>query len=218
MQVDLRYRNMSFELAQSMFIVPFFDDDSRRLLLRVPPNEEILLETPKGAPILPGAVEGVLPAGTHVTVSKVSFWGGWTQLTRPIVTPRDRPWVEMTVAGHPAQPAFVLVLPPNLASSDAFFEKAAALLTDKPVDQEVASLPAADQEAVRTKKLVPGISARGLELAFGPPLRKDIHGDDTTRLEDWTWRSETMVRTAHLKDGVVASVDVHAPEAAAARP
>jgi hypothetical protein len=211
-QVSLRYQGTTYELTQSLWITPFFHDGGRRLLLRSPPDEQVLLESPGGEPILPGAVEGVLPAGTKISVLRVSFpEEGWNRVTRPIIAPRDRPWLEFGLAGKSRcdnmPPCYVFVLPPDLKSQDAVFARVSEVLTDKPIDQEVAALPAADQHAVFTRQLGPGISPRGLELAFGPPLIRNIHGSETERLEDWTWQSEKKARVAHLKNGVVVSTE-----------
>jgi hypothetical protein len=205
-----RYRLSPYELAQSLWVTPFFRDDSKRLLLRVPPAEDILLVTPKGEPILPGPPEGVLPAGTKVVATRVTFPGGWEDVSRALVTPRDRMWLELTVEGKPAGITYVLVLPPDLKNGPSVLHYVSSFLSEQQVAREVARLSPADQHAITTKELAAGTSARGLELAFGEPLRREIHGDGTTRLEDWTWRSDTMNRVAHLKDGVVESVETKA--------
>lgn len=206
-EVVTRYRNAPYELAQSLWVTSFFRDDSRRLLLRVPPAEDVLLVTPKGEPILPGPVEGVIPAGTKVTVLRVTFPGGWEEVSRALVTPRDRMWLELTVEGKPSTQIYVLVLPPDLRNGQAVLSYVSTFLSEQQVAKEVAALSPADRHAVETKELAVGLTPRGLELAFGKPLRRDIHGDGTVRVEEWTWKSDTTQRIAHLKDGLVERVE-----------
>lgn len=207
MQVNLRYQNVTFELAQSLWVGPFFRDDSRRLLSRAPPGEDVLLQTPEGKPIPPGPATGVLPAGTKMTVLKVSFPTTWDKVTRPLLTPRDQPWVELAVNGKAGADA-ILLLPPGLSSLDAVFEEVSHYLSEKPVADEVATLPPADQHAISTRELAAGISQRAVELTLGMPNFRHVYGDGTSRIEDWTWYSDTTIRTVHLKNGVVDSFEV----------
>ena len=206
MQVSLRYSNAHLELAQSMWVGPFWRDDSRRLLSVVRPGEDVMLVTPQGAPMSPGEPTGILPAGTKVTVLKVTFATGWEMTTRPLLTPRDRPWIALAVSGQPS-PEYMLVLPPDPKNEDDVFAVVGKLLTDQPVDEEVAKLSPADQKAVTAKELVAGLSMRALELAFGPPLLRRIYGEKDGPAEEWTWQSDTTRQIAHLKNGVVASVE-----------
>lgn len=204
-QVSERFHGANLELAQSMWIAPFFRDDARRLLLRVPPDENIVMVTPEGKPMLPGAVMGVLPAGTHVTVLKVDFPGGWQTLQ--ILEPRDRPWVEL--ATDKPEPAYVLLLPPDLKDEDDALKKISPLLTAQPLDHDIAALSDADRAAINTKILTPGITARAVELAWGPPLQRDekiaIKDGVKSENDEWTWRSDTQYRVVHITDGVLVS-------------
>jgi hypothetical protein len=207
MQVNLRYQNVTFQLAQSMWVGPFFRDDSRRLLSRMPPGEDVLLQTPEGKPIAPGPATGVLPAGTKMTVLRVSFPTSWDKVTRPILTPRDQPWVELAVNGKAGADA-ILLLSPGLPTLETVFEEVSHYLSEKPVQEEVAALPPADQRAVETKELAAGISQRAVELAFGMPNFRHVYGEGASRIEDWTWYTDTTIRSVHLKDGVLDSFDV----------
>jgi hypothetical protein len=207
MQVNLRYQNVTFQLAQSLWIGPFFADGSRRLLSRMPPGEDILLETPEGKPMAPGAATGVLPAGTKVTVLRVSFPTTWENVSRPIGTPRDEPWVELGIDGK-SGPDAILLLPPTLATVDAVFEEVSHYLSEKPIADEVAALSPADQHAIATKELAAGISERAVELSFGMPNFRHIYGEGTDRIEDWTWYTDTTIHSVHLKSGVVDSFEV----------
>jgi hypothetical protein len=208
LHAELRYTNQPRELKASMFVAPFFRDDSRRLLSLQPPAELELLVTPKGERISPGDPLEILPAGTRVTVVEVGIPTRWKAFARPLMTPADRPWIELAVEGRPVSPSFVLVLRPDLQTEDELAQELDKLLTTDDVASDVRALPAADQLAVRTKQLAPGLTARGLELAFGTPILKKIFGEGSSVAEDWTWKSDANLRrVAHLREGVVVTVD-----------
>jgi hypothetical protein len=206
-QLSERYTSTSFELAHSMWVSAFFQDESHRLLSSAPPDEVELLDRPNGTPMIPGLVRSVLPAGTSVKVVHISFSTTWENLNRPVLTPRDRTWVELAVAGQATPPTFVLLIRPNVKNEGEVMEEIGKLLTDKPIDVEVKKLSDADRKAIATRELAAGLTSRALELMFGTPVLKRINGDGTTTLEDWTWRSDVAARTAHIKDGVVVSFE-----------
>lgn len=212
MHVELRYTNQPRQLRASMIVAPFFRDDSRRLLTSQPPDETELLVTPRGKAIAPGDALEILPAGTRVTVMSVSFATRWQSFARPVMTPRERTWVELAVAGRPTQPAFVLALRPDLKTEDEVIAEVERWLTKDDVAAELAALPEADRQLVATRTPAPGVSKRALELAFGEPNRRDVRGEDTSVLEEWMWRSDAGVkRVASLKDGALTKFEVVKP-------
>ncbi len=207
-QVTLRVQGAPRQLARSLWVTPFFRDDSKRLLTGDRPEDVELLVTPAGAPISPGDIQEVLPAGTHVKVQTVSFPSTWENVSRPILTPRDRPWVELIVDGRPATTLYVLVLRPDLKNEDDAIAEIGKWLTVDKLDEEIARLPVADQTAIRTRELVIGLSVRALELALSPPSLKRIYGDGAVRAEDWTWHTPQGDRIASVRDGLVAKVEL----------
>ncbi len=205
--VELRFKGHERELATSMYVAPFYRDSSRRLLTVAPPMEVVLLMTPDGKPIFPGPAQEVLPAGTRVTILDVNFPTRWSNLTRPLFTPSDRPWVEVAVAGRPASLTYVLPIRPDVKSDEDVAQEIGKFLTRDDVAGEISKLPAADQLAIRTKRLVTGVSTKALLLAFGTPNQRNIYGQGTHVAEDWSWESDTgVVRQAHVEDGKVTRV------------
>lgn len=207
LHVELRYAKAQRQTAVSMFVSPFFRDSTRRLLSVHPPEERILLADPQGETILPGRAEEVLAAGTRVTVVAVRFPGGWEGFSRPLMTPRDRPWVELRVDDRPGKPVFVLVLSPDLKTEGEVVEEVNRLLTTDPIDTQVATLTALEQELVRTKTLVPGVGPRALELAWGTANVRRSYPDGEVRVQEWTWRSDTAWRKVVMRDDVVTTVE-----------
>jgi hypothetical protein len=204
LHVGLRYVGSRFALRQSLDVAPFFRDDSRRLLTPQPPSEVELMVTPRGEAISPGPRLEVLPAGTSVTVVEISFPTPLVAFGRPLFTPRERPWVELAVAGRSLPPTYVLTLRPNVATEEEVVEEIERLLTTNDVAAEVGSLSPADQEAIRTRVVQPGLSKRALELIFGSPLQQRIFGEGADVAEEWTWHTDLgPTRRVHLRNGVV---------------
>lgn len=204
--VALRYQGARLELTQSLWVSPFWRDASRRLVSRWPGTETELLMTPDGQPLWPGESTEVLPAGTRVTVLNVTFPNSWELALRSLMTPREQPWVEFAVDGRPASPAYVIVLRPDLKSEAEALEEIDRWLTERRVSDEVASLPEADQQAVRTKEITPGVGERAVELAWGPALHETRRGEGFSVTRDLTWMSDTTRRSVLVRDGVVAEV------------
>lgn len=209
--LELRYTNASRQLATSLYAMAFFRDASRRLLAEEPPEEVVLLATPRGQTIPPGELQEILPAGTRVTVLRILFPSGWSAVQRPLLTPTDRIWVELAVEGRPVPPAFVLVLPPDATTEAAVVAEIDRLLSTDKLAQEIAGLSETDRAVIATKTLREGATLRALELAFRKPNLRKIHGDGTTVVEEWTWRGATGHRTAFLRDGVVERIATTAP-------
>jgi hypothetical protein len=219
MHVDLRYTNEVRQLRASVLVTPFFRDASRRLLLQQPPEETELLVTGRGAPISPGPVQEVLPAGTRMRVLKVRFPTGWESFTRPLMTPRERTWVELTVEGRGIDVAYTIAMRPDLKSEDEVVAEMDKWLTIDDVAAEVAQLPEADRKAVETRTASAGIHQRALELAFGPPLVRRIQGEGASVTEEWVWRSDLGTQhVASVVDGVVRSYETVVPEKKAVSP
>lgn len=209
---ELLWKNESRELATSVWVSPFFRDGSRRLLTLDPPNEVELLVTPDGQPILPGEAIEVLPAGTRVTVLSVGFPTRWASVARPLMTPRDQPWLELAVAGRSSQTPYVVVLPPEMKTQEEVSRVIGKWLAPVGVDDEVRALPAQDRTVIATKQLETGVSRRALELAFGSPNLRRVYGEGESVMEEWTWVSDLKQRrTAWLRDGVVERVEVQTP-------
>jgi hypothetical protein len=214
-QVNLALANQVRQLSQSVIVTPFFRDASRRLLLTQPPEEVELVINPRGGRKSPGQVVEVLPAGTPVRVLSVDFPTWWTSMTRQLITPSERTWLELAVEGRPATPSHVFALRPNLRSADESFDEILRFLTADDVAAEVARLPEADQRAVRTRALSEGLSMRAVELAWGRPNLREVRGDGTDVVEDWTFRSDAGVRrVVHFRTGVVSGLEtLAAPDA-----
>ena len=207
-QVNLALTNQVRQLSQSVLVTSFFRDATRRLLLTQPPDEVELVINPRGGRKSPGKVLEVLPAGTPVRILSIDYPTWWTSLTRQLITPSERPWLEVAVEGRTAVPTYVIALRPNLRSADESFDEILRFLTPDDVAGEVARLSESDRRAVQTREVTEGLTMRAVELALGRPNLRDVRGDGSDVIEDWTYRSDAGVRRVlHFRGGVAAGLE-----------
>jgi hypothetical protein len=198
---DLEGRDRERYLRVSMYVTPFFGDDSKRLLTSVPPDEVRLLNSPNGDPISPGPVQKILPAGRRARVLQVEFPTAWVVTERLVYTPRTLPWVYVAVEGEPNEPPTVVVLRPQIRSRQEFLADLERYLTEHDPNLRIAEFPATVQEAIRTKTAIEDMTAEALEMAWGYPERKRIYFEESVQKEEWFYPGEK--RIAYLADGRV---------------
>lgn len=181
-------------LRVALYAAPFFGDATRFLLTDQPVEEVELLEAVAGDKIPPPPAERVLPPGTRVRIRAVEFPSPWLIAKRIVMTPRYHPWALVEVQGDDR--AYVIVLPQEAVRlEDVATDLGRLLSTDDP-SADVSALPRDQQEAIRRKALVEGMTARAVELSWGQPEKRRI--DRPAGTEDWTWPGAR--RAAHLKE------------------
>jgi hypothetical protein len=181
-------------LRVAAWAAPFFGDSSRYLLTDQPVEELKLLESVNGEKIPPPAAEKVLPPGKRVRIRAIEFPTPWLIAKRIVMTPRYHPWALVEVEGDDRP--YVIVLPQEAARlEDVTTELGRLLATDDP-SAEVSALPRDQQDAIRHKDLVEGMSPRAVELSWGQPEKRRI--DRPAGTEDWTWPEGR--RTAYFKE------------------
>lgn len=181
-------------LDVALNVGPFFGDASKLLASDQPFAELELMETPRGELIAPPAPERVLPPGTSARIDRVEFPSGWVAARRVVTTPRDRPWVYLSVPGE-ARPV-VLVLPPELTTFEGVrleLDRWFAPVDPTPV---LRSFPEAHQRAIALKRLTEDMSPRAVQMAWGHPERKVV--DRPSGTEEWAWPGDK--RRAWFKD------------------
>lgn len=175
-------------------VAPFFGDSTRHLLTDQPVDEVQLLESTSGRKIPPPPAERVLPPGTRFRIRAVEFPTPWLIAKRIVMTPRYHPWAILDLDGD-SRP-YVVVLPQEAVRlEDVNVELGRLLSTDDP-SAELQALPRDQQEVIRRRDLVEGMTARAVEMAWGQPEKRRI--DRPTGTEDWTWPGAR--RTAHFKE------------------
>lgn len=173
-------------LAVSLHAGPFFGDTSKVLVAPQPFRELELLQDLDGRVIQPPEAERVIPAGTPVRITRVEMPTGWIIARRVVVTPRYHPWVYLEAPGE-ALP-LVLVLRQDAASYEDVRAELDAVLTGTDPGQVLRTLPQEQRAAVDRKSVVEGMSARAVEMAWGPPWKRVL--DVPAKKEEWVWAGE----------------------------
>lgn len=190
----------SRQLAVSLYTGPFFRDARYRLLSDQPPGDVDLLRNPGGERVLPGEADGILPAGTPVTIAEVEFPTAAVATGRSLLTPRYFTWVYVEVPGR--EKLQVLVLRDDVQTGAEFEKLLGRYLTTEDVAAKVAALPEPVAKAIAEKRLVEGMDADAARMAWGYPLEVHRRFEDGQRLETWTFEGG---RTLETKDGRVVS-------------
>lgn len=188
-----------YYLRSSLNVMPFFADDSKRLVSPLPADSILLLQDSQGAPISPGAVESVLPMGSKVRVEKVELPTGLVVARRPLYTPRESPWVYLSLAGKPHGRPFVAVLRPGIASREEMLAALKDILSEDEPSLWLKNVAPEIRRAIEEKRLVAGMDADCVALAWGRPERIRHEVEAGVRVETWTW--QLGKRTATLRDG-----------------
>jgi hypothetical protein len=157
-------------------------------------------------PRWPGKSEGIIPAGTPVTLLNVEFPGARELLHRPMGTPREAVWVTVQLPGGTLA---VLPLPDTARSEADFWGQLGQWVTRFDPALQTAGWNDAVVEAVRTRRLVVEMPDSAVVAAWGPPLRKEVRFEAGTRRESWAWPGPG--RSAELLDGRL--VEARAPDA-----
>ena len=202
---DLTGRRSDKFLRLSFYVSPFFRDPSKKLLSPVPPDEVRLLKQPSGESIEPGPVERILPAGARVRITKVEFPNAVALQERPFDTPRTLPWVYLHALGESDPVPLILVLRPEIRSSEEFLAELDRYLSDTDLDASYARWSQVVQQAVRTKTAVIDMPAEALEMAWGYPERKQISFANSEKREEWIYAGEK--RKAYLAEGRVVRLE-----------
>jgi hypothetical protein len=192
-------------LRVSFNVTPFFGDSTKRLLTPYPPEDVRMLNDTQGAPINPGAVERVLPAGTKVRILKVEFPTSFVVTERLLYTPRTWPWVYLAEEGKPSGPPLMLVLTQDLDRPEAFRAELEKLLSPRPLTAQLDALAPGVRDAVREKRLVANMPADAVRMAWGSPERIVRSLEGTSKNEEWVYAGGR--RKAFLSDGRLARAE-----------
>jgi hypothetical protein len=181
-------------LRVATYAAPFFGDSSRFLLTDQPVEEVQLLEGTSGAKIPPPPAEKVLPPGTRIRIRSIEFPSPWIISKRIVMTPRYHPWARIDVEAD--ERPYLIVLPQEAVRLEDVKLELDRLLTVTDPRPELEALPREQQEAIRRKDLLDGMTARAVEMAWGQPEKRRI--DRPSGTEDWTWPGGR--RAAHFKE------------------
>ncbi len=171
-------------LRVAAYVEPLWGDKSKLLLTDQPGDELDLVETASGTPVLPPAPERIVAPGTPARIVEVEFPTGWNVIARRVVmSPRYHPWAILELSGD-ARPHVVVLSQTAVSFAEVRDELDRLLTTDDPT-AFLQGLPQDQKDAILGKKLLEGMSARAVEMAWGLPERKKI--DQPSATEAWTW-------------------------------
>lgn len=189
----------TFYLRHAMYLGDFWSDPHKAFLSDGVPGEIPFLVDPNGNPIDPGPSRQIVPAGTRVWVVRLELPTSWTVTTRGPLTPRYNPWLLLEVTGLPERPMPTMVLRADLKSAAEVQEELDRFLSRDDLAPVLAAMPEEVVRAIQDKRLVEGMSAEAVAMAWGYPERKTMRPTPAGRLEEWVWPGGT--RTATLVEG-----------------
>lgn len=179
--------NPNQALKLSYYVTPFFGDGSKRFLTAIPPEDVRLIEGLSGKPISPGAVEGIVPAGTRARITRIEFPTAFAVSQRVLYTPRTLPWLFLEVEGLPRDKPLILVLRPGLRTRAQVIQEVERYVTSQDLAARLSEWPEFVRSAVRSKQPVEGMPSDALEMAWGYPEVKKLGFDGSVRREEWTY-------------------------------
>lgn len=188
----------TFYLRHAMYLGPFWSDIDKRFVSDGVPGEIPWVVNPAGEPIEPGAPYRVIPVGTRVRVVKLELPTGFRVTTRNAFGPRYHPWLYLEVEGQPRNPTPVMLLRRDVTTHGEVMEEIERFLS--PDDLQPALVHLSDQvlEAINQKRLVEGMNADAVAMAWGWPERKNVTITGDNRREEWFWPFDR--RTAILSN------------------
>lgn len=189
----------TFYLRHSLYASQFWSENTRVLLTDGAPDDRpwVLSPTTKEA-VPPGAPIAILPAGTRVRIVELELPSAFTMAGRPPISPRFQPWLSLDVEGVEREPTPTLVLG-DVRDYESAIEQLLRWLSPEDIAADLAALPEDQRDAVREKRLVPGMESRAIVMAWGEPERRTLSPSPEGKRESWSWASGR--RTAKLLDG-----------------
>ncbi len=174
-------------LRHSMYVTPFWNDRHKVFLTDIVPDERPWVVDPAGEPVYPAHPFRIVPAGTRARIVRVELPTSMALATRTPLSPRHYPWVLLEVEGLPAEPTPTLVLRDDLATFDQLAEELTRYLSPDDLAGALAALPEEVRLAVAEKRLVEGMTADAVAMAWGYPERKSLDPTPQGRREEWLW-------------------------------
>ncbi|NMB75190.1 MAG: hypothetical protein GYA21_08675 [Myxococcales bacterium] len=180
-------------LKHSCYFGPFFVYEDRFLLMERAFDERVLVQTSKGAPMLPGEPLGVLPMGTRVKVREIQFPTSKAVASRRLESPRSFTWVLLDSPAAPDGKPLVLVLMPEFEKKSDFGPALETFLVAADPRPEFADRPEAERAAIDQKKVLRGMRADALIRSRGYPDRITRSFENGVKVEKWQYAPSRSV-------------------------
>jgi len=203
LQLERQLPGRTFYLRHAMYVGPFWADQDKLFLSDGVPGEIPWVVNPAGVPIDPGAPTAIVPAGTRVRIRKLELPTGLAVTTRNPFGPRYNAWLYVDVEGMPRTPTPVILLRRDIESREQVMAEIERWLSPDDLAPALAQLGPEVLAAVNEKRLVEGMPAEAVAMAWGYPERKEIRPSPEGRVETWTWPFDK--RKARIVDGRLVS-------------
>ncbi len=176
-----------YYLRSSLFVMPFFHDESRRLASPYHPDSIELLLSPTGEVISPGDEEGLLPIGSQVRIDKVEMPTSLVVTRRPLYSPRDVPWVYFSLMGQRGGAPYVAVMRQGIRTKEEFYGAFDRLFSKESTERWLEQYPRHVRDAIKEKRLLVGMDAQAVEHSWGKPERARSSLEDGILVMEWFW-------------------------------
>jgi hypothetical protein len=199
MQLERTLPGRTYYLRTAMYVGPFWSDRHKVFLSDVVPGEITWVQSPGGSPIDPGAPTGIVRVGSRVRIVRLELPTGFTVSTRSLSSPRYNPWLLLEVEGMPHDPTPVILLRRDLRSLDQVQQEIERFLSPDDLQPMLDTFPEAVLRGIDEKRVIEGMPAEAVQMAWGYPERKTISPSPQGRREEWVWPGGN--RKATLLDG-----------------
>lgn len=203
LELERKLPGRTYYLRHAMYVGPFWTDADKLFLSDGVPGEIPYVVNPAGVPIDPPPPTAIVPAGTRVRIRRLELPTGYAVTTRNPFGPRYNTWLHLVVEGLPRDPSPVLLLPRELESHDQVMAALERWLSPDDLSPVLRQLAPHVLQAVNEKRLVEGMPAEAVAMAWGHPERKEIQVTGQSRTETWIWPFER--RQARIVDGRLVS-------------
>jgi len=189
-QINAEINGKIFWLKQSLYAGPFYDDNRYQLLHSRPFEELKYLKTPDGDYILPPPAKEIIPTGTKVVIEKIEWPTKMTMFKRPLLTPRQWPWVYLRLARDRGpvtvycDKSFIFILPAHVINEKSFHAWQNNFFSKDNTNDWLLSLDASIRTGILTKKPVVGMDSGALLAALGEPdqIKRELVSQESKKI------------------------------------
>ena len=200
-------------LKQSLYAGQFYDDDRYQLLFPRPFEELKYVKTVDGDYILPPAAKEIIPAGSKVVITKIEWPSRGVIFNRPILSPRNWPWIYLRVARDRGpvttlrDSTYIMILPENITDEKSFNQWKKSYLDKEDPNEWLLSYEKNILFGILHKKPVLGMDYQALMATLGQPnhLKKELITLDNQKITKETATYDAVI--VILENGLVSKIE-----------
>lgn len=200
-------------LKQSLYSGQFYDDNRYQLLYPRPFEELKYVKTVDGDFILPPAAKEIIPAGSKVIISKIEWPSAGVIFNRPILSPRNWPWVYLRVARDRGpvttlrDQTYIMILPENITDEASFNHWKNTYFAKQDPNEWLLSYDKKILSGILHKKPIMGMDYQALTATLGQPnhLKKELITEDGQKITKEIATYEAVVII--LENGLITKIE-----------